>query len=77
MMYIEVDTWQYVFSICNSARSSTKIIDLKTEELDPVFKEFNVLHTDGVSGKLKAARMARAASAGSFMGGKIIISRKN
>ena len=24
-----------------------KIIDLKTEELDPVFREFNVLHTEG------------------------------
>merc|ERR1712241_1316166 len=25
-----------------------RMIDYKTEELDPIFKEFNVLHTEGV-----------------------------
>ncbi len=31
------------------ANEVLKIIDYRTEELDPVFKEFNVLHTEGVN----------------------------
>ena len=26
-----------------------KLIDLHTEELDPIFREFNILHTEGAS----------------------------
>ena len=31
-----------------------RMIDYKTEELDPIFKEFNVLYTEGVDPFVKA-----------------------
>merc|ERR1719376_2023268 len=41
------------------------MIDVKTEELDPVFREFNVLHTEAstTAAKLKAAVRARTLAA--------------